>query len=303
MTNYPVSVVIPTYNSARFIAETLNSVVTQTLPPAEIILADGGSTDATFDIASKFDVKISTERSHNIPSGKNIGMRAAGSEWVAFVDHDDVWEPTKLEQQVNAVRTFPDAKMVLTDYAVFIDGEDTLLPSDAHAAYRRAIDKQGGNYFPSIDFTNREWIIPLTSSALIRNGTEWFDEDLQGTDDIEFFLRLMTQPFVLLDSPLVRWRKSRESYSQHDPILMELDFIKVMDKILASPERYPPGIPECIRGIRHQRLRQTSLKLLKRGRALESFSMLRESYSRTPGSATRFSWRSSGRSGPPTAEG
>ena len=51
----------------------------------------------------------------------------------------------------------------------------------------RAIGGQDGGYFPRIDFTEQEWIVPLTSSCLIKNGTELFDEELQGTDDMKFF--------------------------------------------------------------------------------------------------------------------
>jgi glycosyltransferase involved in cell wall biosynthesis len=269
--------VIPTLNSERFLAETLQSVVQQTTPPAEIILVDGGSDDSTIAIGKSFGVKIAGERSSGIAGGRNIGMREANEPWVAFLDHDDLWEPRKLERQLAAAAAFPRAQMILTDYSVFSEKSDRGGSSDASAVYHRAIEQQGSSYFPSIDFTDRDWIVPLTSSALIKRGARWFDEDLQGTDDIEFFLRMMTMPFILLDEPLTRWRLSRSSYSQKDPVVLDLDFVVTMDKIMRSPRDYPRGIFECVSRIRGERLRQTAWKLLRRGRIIESLSMLRMS--------------------------
>jgi glycosyltransferase involved in cell wall biosynthesis len=277
-----VSVVIPTYNSERFIVDTLESIAAQTIRPLEIILADGGSTDRTLEIAGQFDVRIAARRSRNIPGGRNIGIREARGAWIAFIDHDDLWVPTKLEQQLRAIEEFPDVQMVLTDYVVFSEPEDPGSRSEASEVYRRAIERAGSNYFASIDFTGTEWIVPLTSSALVKKGIELFDEDLHGTDDIEFFLRMMTHPFVMLDLPLTRWRLTRNSYSQKDPVVMDLDFVTMMNKVLRSPQVYPRGIYECVRGMRSQRLRQTSLKLLKRGRPLDSLSMFAESLKPPP---------------------
>lgn len=273
-----VSVVIPTYNSARFLAQTLQTVMAQTRTPAEIIIVDGGSTDDTLAIAARFKVKLSPQRSHNISSGRNIGMRAAKSEWIALVDHDDLWEPTKLERQLETIKRFPDVRMVLTDYLAFT-GEETKRSSlGTSHDYYRAVGRQDGGYFPRVDFTDQEWIIPLTSSCLVKTGTEWFDEDLQGTDDIEFFLRMMTYPFVLIDAPLARWRISPTSYSQNG-LSMELDFVRTMNKIVQHPEKYPHGVHSCVRRIRKERLRQTSLSLLRAGRAVASLSMFARSFS------------------------
>lgn len=274
-----VSVVVPTYNSARFIAQTLETVTSQTQPPAEIIIVDGGSTDDTLSIAARFDVKISPEQSRNIPGGRNIGMRAAKSEWVALVDHDDLWEPTKLERQIEAIKQFPEVRMVLTEYLAFTGEETTVRESGFSDEYYRAIGRQEGGYFPGVDFTDREWLIPLTSSCLIRNGTEWFDEELQGTDDAEFFLRMMTYPFVLIDVPLARWRISPNNYSGNG-LLMEIDFVRTMNKIMQRPEKYPTGVFDCVRRIRKERMRHTSLGLLRQGRVLASLSMFAKSFSR-----------------------
>lgn len=261
-----VSVVIPTVNSSAFLRDTLNSVAAQTFKPSEIIIVDGGSTDETLTIASEFDVRFAPERSRGIANGRNIGIKLARSEWIALLDHDDVWEPNKLEKQINAIRECPDIAMVLTDFTSFNElGMEQL----------SCLDQSG--YFTFADFTDRPWIVPLTSSCLLKKGTEWFDEDLQGTDDAEFFLRMMTHPFVILKEPLTKWRKSVSNFSRNG-LAMEIDFAKVMDKIIESPEKYPKGVYECVYKIRSHRLLKTSYHLLRNGQPLKSFSFLRKSY-------------------------
>ena len=276
-----VSVVIPTFNSERFLRETLETVMSQTYPVSEIVIVDGGSTDKTLRIASEFPVRICPEQSRSIPNGRNIGMRVATSEWIALLDHDDLWEPTKLEKQVESVCQYPDVTMVLTDY-VRVDSLKTIRKSEkkTSADYYRAIGRQDGCYFPRVDFTNQEWMIPLTSSCLIKKGTEWFDEELQGTDDTEFFLRMMMHPFVSIDIPLVHWRMTPTSYSHKEKLSMELDFVKTMDTIMTHPERYPAGVYDCVRRIRGQRIRQVSFHLLKNRKVLVALSMLRRSFVR-----------------------
>jgi glycosyltransferase involved in cell wall biosynthesis len=274
-----VSVVVLTCNSAAFIGETLQTVTSQTLSPAEIIIVDGGSTDETLAIAAEFNVRIAPQQSHNISNGRNIGINAAISDWVAFLDHDDLWEPTKLEKQVEAIRRFPDIRMVLTDYLTFNDHETNTKSVLGHSyQYYAAIGGREGGYFPRVDFTNQEWIIPLTSSCLIRKGLEYFDEELHGTEDIELFLRMMTYPFVVISSPLARWRISPNSVS-HNELLMELDFVKTMNKIIQRPEKYPAGVYECVLRIRKEKMRHTSLNLMKEGKALASLSMFAKTFS------------------------
>lgn len=99
-----VSAVIPAYNAERFISETIHSVLAQTYEIAEIIVVDDGSSDRTAEVAAGFP------RTHVIrqPNGgqaaaRNTGIRAASGEWIAFLDHDDVWLPRKTEIQLGHV--------------------------------------------------------------------------------------------------------------------------------------------------------------------------------------------------------
>src|SRR5574341_762611 len=105
----PFSVIIPAYNAERFIGETLASVLAQTARPAEIIVVDDGSTDQTAEIARSMGATLVQHGRHGVSLSRNFGILAAASEWVAFLDADDLWETEKLAMQWRALQACPSA--------------------------------------------------------------------------------------------------------------------------------------------------------------------------------------------------
>lgn len=97
-----VSVVIPCYNGAPFLRETLESALNQTHPPLEIIVIDDGSTDDSAAIAELFGppVRVIRQENQGESVARNRGIDEAQGEWLAFLDADDLWKPTKLERQI-----------------------------------------------------------------------------------------------------------------------------------------------------------------------------------------------------------
>lgn len=102
-----ISVVIPAYNRARQLPECLESVLSQTLKPREVILVDDGSTDDTFQIAMGYAPRgvkcFRLPTSGGAQAARNIGIQNASHDWIAFQDSDDIWLPEKLELQVAAL--------------------------------------------------------------------------------------------------------------------------------------------------------------------------------------------------------
>src|SRR5690242_8557747 len=99
-----VSVVVPAYNRGEGIAETIESIYAQTRLPDEVIVVDDGSTDDTPEVIRRFDERPGF-RSIRKPNGgeasaRNAGVELAGGDYVAFLDHDDLWKPEKLERQL-----------------------------------------------------------------------------------------------------------------------------------------------------------------------------------------------------------
>src|ERR1700674_2946625 len=94
-----VSVVIPTYNYRQFVVEAVESVLAQTYRPIELIVVDDGSTDGTRAELERFEgqIRYMFQENRGLPAARNRGIRAAAGEYVAFLDADDVWAPTKIE--------------------------------------------------------------------------------------------------------------------------------------------------------------------------------------------------------------
>jgi glycosyltransferase involved in cell wall biosynthesis len=110
-----ISVVINTYNSARFLQETVTSVLSQSFTDFELLIIDDGSQDNTLKIAASIQdprVQIHAYENGGIARNRNRGLEQASGEFIAFLDHDDRWHPQKLEQQLQALISNPNAAFV-----------------------------------------------------------------------------------------------------------------------------------------------------------------------------------------------
>ena len=102
-----VSVITPMYNSGKYIEETLKSVISQTHENWELFIIDDGSSDNCVELVNgfkKFDDRIKliiNEENQGAAISRNIGIREANGRYIAFLDSDDLWVPTKLEEQIN----------------------------------------------------------------------------------------------------------------------------------------------------------------------------------------------------------
>ncbi|WP_276367526.1 glycosyltransferase family 2 protein [Chryseolinea sp. H1M3-3] len=121
---YPlISIIVPTFNRADLIGETIQSVLNQSYNHWELIVIDDGSVDNTEDVVSKFvDTRIHYFLiEHNGIFGKvrNEGLKKAKGEYVAFLDSDDLWSTDKLLVQVNLMTQYPDAAFVFNNITIF----------------------------------------------------------------------------------------------------------------------------------------------------------------------------------------
>jgi glycosyltransferase involved in cell wall biosynthesis len=105
-----ISVIVPAYNAERTLAETLASVLGQTLPPDEIIVVDDGSTDCTAEIAAAQSdlVRVVRQPNRGAAAALNLGIAHAGGDLLAFIDADDLWEQDKLGKQAEFLREEPE---------------------------------------------------------------------------------------------------------------------------------------------------------------------------------------------------
>jgi glycosyltransferase involved in cell wall biosynthesis len=117
--NSDISVVIPVYNGQAHIAKAIDSVMRQTLAPAEIIVVNDGSTDNTLDVLLAYaaHVTIITTPNRGVSSARNTGMKTVKTEWIAFLDADDEWHDDKLEKQARYLAARPQAGLCCCDYS------------------------------------------------------------------------------------------------------------------------------------------------------------------------------------------
>jgi glycosyltransferase involved in cell wall biosynthesis len=126
-----ITVVIPVYNGASYLAECVESVLAQTQPAADIIMIDDGSDDDTARIAATLDAPLRYKRQTHggASSARNAGANLVRTEFMAFLDCDDLWLPTKLEMQLAALLQCEGSAMVGCHVEQFVGTE--LAPIEA----------------------------------------------------------------------------------------------------------------------------------------------------------------------------
>ncbi|MFW6059578.1 MAG: glycosyltransferase family 2 protein [Phycisphaeraceae bacterium] len=125
MTEASVSFIIAVYNGERYIAEAIDSILAQTVPPLEVIVVDDGSTDGTAEIVRGYDAPVRYVHQHNAgqSAARNHGVRLSRGEYIAFLDADDLVHPKKLERQLAAFAEEP-ALAMCDAFAVNFWSED-----------------------------------------------------------------------------------------------------------------------------------------------------------------------------------
>ncbi len=109
-----ISVIVPVYNCEKYLAVAIESILTQTHPPHEILVVDDGSTDRSSEVARKFGTAIRYTRQENagISAARNTGVSLATGDLLAFLDADDLWTQHKLQIQQDALQREAGAKLI-----------------------------------------------------------------------------------------------------------------------------------------------------------------------------------------------
>ena len=119
-----VSVIIPTFNRAHLVSETIYSIIDQLHKPEEIIVVDDGSTDNTENELKKYGDKVRYIKIENsgVCKARNVGVSMAKFDWIAFCDSDDLWSKEKLLRQVELVRFAPEVEYCFTNFKIVSNG-------------------------------------------------------------------------------------------------------------------------------------------------------------------------------------
>jgi glycosyltransferase involved in cell wall biosynthesis len=199
-----VSVIIPTYNYARFVGEAVDSVLAQTLPPLEVIVVDDGSTDGTAEVLARYGDRIRVLRQKNagVAMARNAGIAAARGEYLAFLDSDDAWYPRKLELQMQRFAAEPELGLVHCG-AEIIDAEGRTLSTTTGG--------MEGHVAEAMLRLDREVIMPQGSSIVVpkrvAEDVGGYDARLPPSEDWDFCYRIAARHAIgYVREVLVRYR-------------------------------------------------------------------------------------------------
>lgn len=207
--NELVSIIMPSYNTAKFISETIESVLAQTYPNWELIIVDDCSTDDTDAVVCPYLVDdriryIKNEKNSGAAVSRNRALREAKGKWVAFLDSDDLWVPEKLEKQISFMKK-NDYHFSYTNY---IEIDETTNPNGRSVTGPKKVTRHG--------MYNYCWMGCLTvmydaeTIGLIQIA------DIKKNNDYAMWLKACKKAdCYLLDEVLAKYRKRSGSISNH----------------------------------------------------------------------------------------
>ncbi len=231
-----VSVVIPAYNSARFLGEAIESVLQQTYPRIEIILVDDGSTDETAEIARSYPVQYIYQPNRGISAARNAGIARAQGKYVLFLDHDDRLLPEGVKTGVKLLEDHPECAVAVGEHR-YIGADGTPIGySNKRAA--------GRDHYRMLLEHN---FIETPCSALHRRSglamTGAFDESVQGAEDFELYLRTARQStWIAHEEPVAEYRLHESSTSRDAEKMLVVSY-----RVLEMELPYLQGDPEKLR--------------------------------------------------------
>ena len=260
-----VSVIIPTFNRARFLQESVASVLAQTSPVHEIIIVDDGSTDETADVVSSMPstVRYICQQNSGPSAARNRGAAISTGEYLAFLDSDDLWESDKIEIQLGVLQSCTEVRWCVTNcMIVSLDGTpskqqqgfESLFPmfmeigisaQDFFAQFLKTITVGVGgkeirpfvgDLFGPLFYGNFCSPVSLLIHRELWETVCGFDESIQVAEDTEFFHRLAGRaPGAILMAPLIRVRRGHESLtSSKNTICLIRNALVSIDRAAAS---------------------------------------------------------------------
>lgn len=240
---YKISVIIPVYNTEKYLAECLKSLLEQTLEGVEIICVDDGSTDGSADILAKFasrGVKIITQKNSGQSAARNNGLKAAKGEYIAFLDSDDWAEKTFLETLYNLAKK-GDTDISMCSINVYNEARNSQTAHDCYLSldvFSKRLEGKCFDWQQTKDFLFNIAVVPwnkIYKSEFLKNSGLKFVEEVNFEDNIFFtetFLKAKRVNFTR--AALVNYRYfSKTSYSTSggENDFKKLDFFKIFELI------------------------------------------------------------------------
>lgn len=231
-----VSVLIPVYKGAAFVAQAIESALAQTYEDVELVIVNDGSPDDSRRVIEPYvsspKVKYVEKPNGGVASARNAGLRSATGTYVGFLDQDDVWYPSKLSRQVAVLDRRPNVALVHSD-VTYVDADGNQLPRDPYFPA-----KVEGSCFARFFMANPV----MTCTALVRrsviDAAGGFDEAIRFSDDYDLWLRIARHhEIAYVDEPLAMYRLHGQNESRKVAGIVTAT-VQVLRKALRT-------IPDC----------------------------------------------------------
>lgn len=229
-----VSVIIPAYNRVDFIEGAVDSCLTQTRVPDEIVVVDDGSTDGTEQVLRKYGPPVVVVRQPNrgVSAARNTGIARATGDILVFLDSDDLLLPRCIERTAQVLEERGDIDVVYPDiYIVDRDGNRLILFSE----YSRE-RPPSGNIFAKLACRS---VITLSSATIRRSAIQGsrFDESLHCAEDYDLWRQLAGRcRFYYLHEPLAHYRNHEAQVTVNSAEGMRVGTLEVQRRIMAMPQ-------------------------------------------------------------------
>ena len=231
------TVIIPVFNGAAYLKQTLESVLRQTLAPLEILVIDDGSTDESSNIAQSFSPKVTVIRRANsgVSATRNFGVSIANSNWIAFMDADDLWEPEYLEAHAEVITSASGLDLCYSDRLHLVQQENGEFEIreryrvSPQSQFRRAVLER--SLFGPSCFTIRR------STFLAIGG---FESRFDAVEDWHLCLRLLqaNAAFAHIPHPLVQYRVHAASITNNPLPVLKKTIALVNEQIIPHLSRF-----------------------------------------------------------------
>lgn len=245
-----VSVIVPAYNYAHFLPDTLQSIQEQSYPHWECIVVDDGSTDNTRNIVAEFvkadeRFKYIFQKNKGLPGARNTGIKEACGKYIQFLDADDMIEANKLADHVSFLIKHPDVDIVYAEARYFSDEHPDKLFYDINCENIPWMPKVSGKGKTILTELLKKNFMPVNSPMVRRevfDNLGLFDETLKSHEDWELWLRCANQgkSFVFLDRPktfaLVRCHSQSMTRAWEIMTNTTLTIRKKMQSVIDVPE-------------------------------------------------------------------
>lgn len=225
-----VSIVVPAYNTAEYIGETLSSVVAQTFTDYEIIVVNDGSPDtAALEIALepyRHRIHYIVQENRGLSGARNTGIAAARGRFIALLDSDDVWQPNYLAHQLSVMDARPELAIVYPNAITFGD------PMRAGQLFMDLHPSNGPVTFEALVRQQCNVMVSVLAKRDVLVAAGLFDESLRSSEDFDLWLRVVKGGWKIgyHREPLVRSRLRSSSLSA-DGVSMCQHIVRVLDKV------------------------------------------------------------------------